>query len=116
MLLLFALFKFDSRCVEPPGLETLESEGDRLRESAPSETELRRNPPPVCPKINGTLYISECETGDRVDPKYCTLLYVDEGTFIIIQIPIPLFYSYFFQISQLIWYCAEIALDEVRNY
>ena len=49
MFLLFALFKFD-----PPGLETLESEADRLKESAPSETELRRNPPPVCPRIDET--------------------------------------------------------------
>ena len=45
--LLFVLFK----CDDPPGLETLESDADRLSESAPSETELRRNPPPVCPEM-----------------------------------------------------------------
>ena len=46
MFLLFVLLRF-----EPPGFETLESEADRLNESAPSETELRRNPPPpLCPE------------------------------------------------------------------
>ena len=41
-------FKWD----DPPGLETLESDADRLNESAPSDTEFRRNPPPVCPARN----------------------------------------------------------------